>query len=145
MEFCIVVGCNRTVEKEDLCSKHYAHKCLGIDLDTTGEPDSQEEPEENPEKVEKFKPKHEYDKKNSGLKVADRKALLKEQDKKCACCGRPIPRLIQAKVDFNPQTGMVRELVCKGCHYVMRGSMADVKRLKMALTYARRHESGKES
>lgn len=144
MEFCIVVGCNRTVEKEDLCSKHYAAKCLGIDLDTTGEPDGQEEPEEKPEKVEKFKPKHEYDRKNSGLNVKDRKDLLKEQDGKCASCGRSITKWVQAKVDFNPQTGMVRELICKGCQYIMRGSMADVKRLKMALTYARRHAPEEE-
>lgn len=147
MEFCKVTGCNRTVEKEGLCSKHYAAQCLGVDLDIPNEKSGiggKIVGEATPVAVKKFVPVHEYDKKSAGLKVEDRFALLKEQGKKCACCGRPIPRLIQAKVDFNPETGMVRELICRGCEYIMRGSEASIEKLEQALAYAKRHSSEEE-
>jgi len=150
MEFCKVTGCNRTVEKEGLCSKHYAAQCLGVDLDMPketkpGDISGKDIGGTKPVAVEKFVPVHEYDTKNAGLKVEDRFALLKEQGKKCACCGRSISKLIQAKIDFNPQTGMVRELVCKGCEYIMRGSGADVEKLEQALAYAKRHQPEEEN
>lgn len=147
MEFCKVTGCNRTVEKEDLCSKHYAAKCLGEELDIPSEkpggmpvePAGKEIGE-----IEKFVPTRVYDKKNAGLKMEDRISLHKEQGKVCACCGDPIAVAWLARVDFNPETGMVRELICKDCQTIMRGSKADIAKLEKALAYAQRHHSEEE-
>lgn len=43
-------------------------------------------------------------------------ALLKEQDNKCACCGKDSPGHTNWCIDHDHDTGVVRGILCKMCN-----------------------------
>lgn len=75
---------------------------------------------DNPEKCKRLKRKSDL-KKQYGLTIEDIKIMLKNQNYKCAICGREIflhgsSKELTAHVDHDHKTGKVRGLLCNACN-----------------------------
>jgi hypothetical protein len=67
-------------------------------------------------------------------------AMVKEQDGKCALCGRP-PTARGLFIDHDHKTGRVRKLLCQYCNMGLGHFKEDVALLQKAIEYILCHRS----
>lgn len=78
-------------------------------------------------------------KRNYGISVEIYKDLFKNQNGKCACCGRPEEDFKRKlHVDHDHETGAVRALLCTRCNPGLGYFEYKIERLEKAIAYIRK-------
>jgi hypothetical protein len=75
-------------------------------------------------------------KKLYGLSWEDYQHMLKEQEGRCAICGRTMDTI---NVDHDHRTENTRGLLCLFCNHLLGNAKDDIEILKKAIRYLRRH------
>jgi len=92
----------------------------------------------NPAYFEKYK--NSSLQRNYNINLSDYKKMLKNQKERCAICKNKFKSSKNTHVDHNHNTLKVRELLCSGCNAGIGLLKENIKTLKSAVEYIKRHE-----
>ena len=76
------------------------------------------------------------------LSLEEYEQMLKDQNGKCAICGRPVADFERGlAVDHDHETGKVRGLICPNCNRGLGGFFDNLDLLKGAVEYLEKHSA----
>lgn len=77
---------------------------------------------------------------NHGISIEQKSAILKNQNNKCAICGKNIGLLGRdSHIDHNHETGKVRAVLCQRCNHLIGDCLESVDILNNAINYLKLH------